>query len=102
MCVIAYLQIFTCILSLRSNEYCQVGCLDGGPVVKFSPFFVCRQSRCDDHTHIITPMLLDYRSTFSAVLACLEKVRVMDKGLGGIEGMSGCGLGSVWEEERER
>ena len=71
-------QIFTCILRLRSNEYCQVGCLDDGTIIKFSPFFVCRQSGVclGEQPVVITPMLLDYRSTFSAVLACLEKVLI--------------------------
>ena len=73
---LSLLQIFGCILNLRSNEFSQVGYLEeGSGSVQFSPFFVCRQSSgCDDYTHLITPMLLDYRTTFSAVMACLEKV----------------------------
>ena len=71
-------QIFNCILSLRSNEFAQVGYLEEGGVVRFSPFFVCRQyGGCGDHASIVTPMLLDYRTTFSAVMACLEKVRLL-------------------------
>jgi len=68
------MQIFGCILSVRSNEHCQIG-FQYEDAVTYTPFYVCRQSgRTSDEDSMVSPMLLDYRSTFAAVLACLEKV----------------------------
>ncbi len=51
-----------------------MGLIDEGSIT-YSPFYVCRHSgKIADQEVKISPMLLDYRSTFSAVLACLEKV----------------------------
>lgn len=72
-------QIFSCILSLRSNDLGQVGCLEKDRPLKFTPFFVCFSpdsfsSGGGVSTSLLSPTLLDLHSTFTAVLACLEKV----------------------------
>ena len=68
------MQIFGCILSVRSNDNYQIG-FQYEDTVTYTPFYVCRQSgRASDQESKASPMLLDYRSTFAAVLACLEKV----------------------------
>lgn len=77
-------QIFSCILSLRSNELGQMGYPDKDGHLKFSPFFVCFSpdgfspvptSLSTVPRSLLTPTLLDLHSTFTAVLVCLEKVR---------------------------
>ena len=89
-------QIFNCILSLRSNDLGQVGYLDKDRPIKFSPFFVCFSPDSFSSAgaplplssspsmaagggrgaakSLLSPTLLDLHSTFTAVLACLEKV----------------------------
>ena len=97
------LQIFNSILSLRSNDLGQVGCLEKDRPLKFTPFFVCFSPDSFSSAgggapppssaslfspspsmaaavgggvskSLLSPTLLDLHSTFTAVLACLEKV----------------------------
>ena len=65
-------QIFRCILSLRCNDLYQLGYQDETSL-QFTPFFTCRapdEATPTEHA----PTLLDYRSAFNIILACLEKV----------------------------
>ncbi len=70
-------QIFSCILSLRSNEAGRIGFQEGGSA-HFSPFFVCHVPpsivRDEAFDSVVKPTLIDYKLAFATVLACLKYV----------------------------
>ena len=72
-----FLQIFDCILSVRSNELGQLGCRDNDGSIKFSPFYVCMRpvSSSEAPPTKLTPTLVDYHTVFEAMLSCLQKVK---------------------------